>query len=250
LNVDQSKYRTYDYITGRWWQIDPLADEGDLVSLTPYNYSYNNPILYSDPEGDCPMCVGALVGALVDTGLQLAEIALDDNKTLSDFSFTSVAVSAATGAVGVGILTKVDKALKVANLAGKAATAIKVASGAATDAATSTASQLATKGEVNAKDVLIDVVAGGAAGKIAGDLAEKAAKNTPAAKVLNRQADRAQRVAGANGRPTRQAAAQTTKQKAENYAVSRGAAAGTAASGTISGAVKKAMTEDEKKKTN
>jgi RHS repeat-associated protein len=196
LNVDQSKYRTYDYITGRWWQIDPKADEGDLVSLTPYNYSYNNPILYNDPEGDCPMCVGALVGALVDTGLQLAEIALDDNKTLSDFSFTSVAVSAASGAVGVGIATKVDKALKVANLAGKAASAIKVASGAATDAATSTASQLATKGEVNAKEVLIDVVAGCTAGKVAGDVAEKAAKNTPAGKVLTRQADRAERVAG------------------------------------------------------
>src|SRR5882724_1770184 len=37
LNVDQSKYRTLDYITGRWWQIDPKADEGNLVSLTPYN---------------------------------------------------------------------------------------------------------------------------------------------------------------------------------------------------------------------
>lgn len=54
LNVDQSKYRTYDYTTGRWWQVDPLADAGDLVELTPYNYSFNNPVRYNDPNGDCP----------------------------------------------------------------------------------------------------------------------------------------------------------------------------------------------------
>lgn len=52
LNVDQSKYRTYDYTIGRWWQIDPKADS--LESFTTYNYSFNNPIRYNDPMGDCP----------------------------------------------------------------------------------------------------------------------------------------------------------------------------------------------------
>lgn len=56
LNIDLTKYRVYDPALGRWWQVDPLADAGDLVSLTPYNYSFNNPIRYSDPEGDCPLC--------------------------------------------------------------------------------------------------------------------------------------------------------------------------------------------------
>ncbi|MFZ6014609.1 MAG: RHS repeat domain-containing protein [Bacteroidota bacterium] len=64
LNVDQSKYRTYDYITGRWWQIDPLADEPDFTSLTPYNYSFNNPVLYNDPDGDCPTCLDFIEGAI------------------------------------------------------------------------------------------------------------------------------------------------------------------------------------------
>src|SRR5690606_29352640 len=27
LNVDFTKYRTYDPATGRWWQIDPLASQ-------------------------------------------------------------------------------------------------------------------------------------------------------------------------------------------------------------------------------
>lgn len=56
LNVDGTKFRIYDPAMGKWWQIDPLANEGDLVSVTPYNYSYNNPVRYNDPDGDCPRC--------------------------------------------------------------------------------------------------------------------------------------------------------------------------------------------------
>ena len=63
LNVDQSKYRTYDYATGRWWQVDPKADM--FFSMTPYNYSFNDPVRYNDPEGDCPTCPGAFVDLMV-----------------------------------------------------------------------------------------------------------------------------------------------------------------------------------------
>jgi RHS repeat-associated protein len=61
LNIDATKYRVYDAAIDRWWQVDPLADEGDLVSLTPYNYSFNNPVRYNDPDGDCPVCVIPIV---------------------------------------------------------------------------------------------------------------------------------------------------------------------------------------------
>lgn len=67
---------------GRWWQLDPLADHEALVSFTPYNYSFNNPILYNDPEGDCPMClpilwaiaeaIGTVTTAEVVTGTAVA----------------------------------------------------------------------------------------------------------------------------------------------------------------------------------
>jgi RHS repeat-associated protein len=56
LNIDLTKYRAYDPAIGRWWQIDPKADVDNLVSWTPYNYSYNNPIRWNDPLGDCPDC--------------------------------------------------------------------------------------------------------------------------------------------------------------------------------------------------
>jgi RHS repeat-associated protein len=52
LNVDQSKYRTYDYLTGRWWQVDPKADQGGQESWSTYQFGFNNPIRNNDPEGD------------------------------------------------------------------------------------------------------------------------------------------------------------------------------------------------------
>jgi RHS repeat-associated protein len=61
LNVYETQYRMYDPLMGRWWQIDPMVDE--FYNLSPYNYSYNDPIRYNDPKGDCPLCktVGRLV---------------------------------------------------------------------------------------------------------------------------------------------------------------------------------------------
>jgi RHS repeat-associated protein len=52
LNIDLTKFRAYDPALGRWWQVDPKASE--LSSWTPYNYSFNNPVLFNDPLGDCP----------------------------------------------------------------------------------------------------------------------------------------------------------------------------------------------------
>src|SRR5690606_21287254 len=52
---------------GRWWQVDPKADM--FFSLTPYNYSFNDPVRYNDPEGDCPTCPGAFIDLIVSAKL-------------------------------------------------------------------------------------------------------------------------------------------------------------------------------------
>jgi RHS repeat-associated protein len=46
------EFRNYDPALGRMFQVDPVAAK--YASLTPYNYSFNNPIAFADPSGADP----------------------------------------------------------------------------------------------------------------------------------------------------------------------------------------------------
>lgn len=49
LEIYATAYRSLDPQIGRFWQIDPMADEQEIYS--PFSYANNNPILLNDPLG-------------------------------------------------------------------------------------------------------------------------------------------------------------------------------------------------------
>ena len=65
LDLSFATFRTLDPTIGRWLQVDPAAES--LMVMSPYNTMGNNPILYSDPNGDfIPQLIGAAVGVTVN----------------------------------------------------------------------------------------------------------------------------------------------------------------------------------------
>jgi RHS repeat-associated protein len=76
LEVYDFNARTYDQQIGRFIQIDPESEEADQEGWSPYHFGYNNPILYSDPDGKIPIPLIAIglkfvIGAAIEYGSQV-----------------------------------------------------------------------------------------------------------------------------------------------------------------------------------
>lgn len=54
-NSYTTEFRQYVARVGRWLSLDPKID--DFASLSPYNFNFNNPLSFTDDEGDSPISV-------------------------------------------------------------------------------------------------------------------------------------------------------------------------------------------------
>jgi RHS repeat-associated protein len=63
---DFAFYRGLDPILGRWYQVDPKAEA--VMDMSPYCAMANNPISYSDPDGDLVWFVPVIAGVVGGLG--------------------------------------------------------------------------------------------------------------------------------------------------------------------------------------
>ena len=208
LTYMQQRY--YDPTIGRFLSVDPVtAIDGGPDHFNRYDYAYNNPYKFTDPDGRCPMCVGFAVGAGLDLAIQVAEIAAGQR---TDIDKTSILISGVSGAVGVGLAGKI------------ASFGARMGTNALVSVATSKA-----KGE---KPTIAGVLADTVAGEGAGHVAEKTILGSVESRVAQRQISRLERIGSKPGaRTAQQVRANTARSLFKQEVAEKAAPIGTAASG-------------------
>jgi hypothetical protein len=90
--------------------VDPLADSSHQ-GITPYGYVYNNPVLYSDHEGEFGFA-GALIGGLIGGAASLTKSviqngfeSLGDSKTWAKAGVNTLAGAVVGATGGIGLLS-------------------------------------------------------------------------------------------------------------------------------------------------
>ena len=99
LNLNHQDWRWYDPAIGRWWVVDPKAEEADQEPLSPYHFSYNNPITHSDPDGQNPILGTMLLGAVIQGGMELGGQLLANGGDFNKVDWVDVGVEAGKGAL-------------------------------------------------------------------------------------------------------------------------------------------------------
>jgi RHS repeat-associated protein len=235
--------RMYDDVIGRWSVVDPMAEK--YYNNTPFNYCNGNPVRFFDPDGRNPI-VGGIIGAVLDYGLQVTGNFISGEHSgldaFTNVNLKSIGTSFVASASGVGLISKFKQLNSVLKMSRVATKIIETAGEAVIDASLSAGGQLVKTGDVDLSEVGIDVAAGFLGSKI-GDQVKSANQLSPEGKLLSRQADHAERVAGNNPSASRSKKAEYAVKKAKNYGNNQAAATSVTVSNAVSTTYKKTQEE-------
>ena len=94
--------RYYDPSIGRFISADTIVPNPSYPqSLNRYSYGYNNPIIYTDPNGHNPFVIGFIIGALI-AGIQ------------SDWDFEAMVVGGVIGGISGGVFAEASSLTQTA----------------------------------------------------------------------------------------------------------------------------------------
>ncbi len=262
--------RFYDPSVGRFTSVDKLADDPNQVDKSPYAAMWNNPIRYDDPDGNCPNCVTAGIGAVVGGVVGGASKAIGSWWRGEKVSLREVGKAAVAGAVAGAVVGSgaglIAAAGGIGTAGGIAATAgVGVASGVAgetTSQVLDMADGTRAAGDFDGEAIAVNgaiagplnVAAAGAGQALKGTLSESASSLLGASRETVKAAQKAagKQVKAAGGtkaqfQAARKAAKQETiaaGQQRVNTAVQSGAQA---VSGTVNGSVRSAANSRREK---
>jgi len=151
-------------------QTDPVGyDAGPNL----YEYVEDDPTDKTDPTGDCPECVSAIVGAAVGAGLEVATETLVEHRDFQHLDGGAIAreaiIGGVAGATGAGAARLVGKAVGITTVAAKVAAS---AANGAVSAGVSSAAHGDKVGGIVAKTVAGGVL-GGVGQKVASTVTSK-----------------------------------------------------------------------------
>lgn len=112
--LDYFLARYYSSVQGRFTGVDPSRDSVEIAnpqSLNRYSYCLNKPLFFVDPDGEIP-----LIGNLIGAGTSVAAGYLIAKVTGQEYTWKDAAIDAATGAVGVGVLSKARSLYRLTKL--------------------------------------------------------------------------------------------------------------------------------------
>ena len=99
--------RFYDPTISLWTSVDDLAAHPNQVDKSPYAYAWNNPIVYNDPDGNCPLCLVWLIAEVAMTAYDIYDAGstlTDPNASTTDkvVTLTGVFIGGALPGAGYG----------------------------------------------------------------------------------------------------------------------------------------------------